>query len=76
MRSTLRRSLRQYAALFAVWTALGLFMFSQSVTQRFFSKDPTPLWHYLASWMAGVHVWFLLTPVMLWLCRRFPFDSL
>jgi sensor histidine kinase YesM len=70
MRSTLKRALR----LFLVWTALGLFMFSQGLTQRFFSHDPTPWPHYLASWMIGVYIWFLLTPAILWLGRRFPLE--
>ena len=64
----MRRALR----FFLLWTVLGLFMFSQGMTQRFFSHDPTPWQHYLASWMVGVYIWFLLTPAVLWMGRRFP----
>lgn len=75
MTSTAKAAVRRYAAYFAVWTALALFMFSQSVAQRFFSHDPNPLSHYLSSWLIGVYIWFLLTPLILWLGRRFSFEG-
>jgi signal transduction histidine kinase len=59
---------------FLVWTALGLFMFSQAMTQRLFSPDPYPLWHHFTSWMVGVYIWWPLTPAILWLGRRFPIE--
>jgi len=49
-------------------------MFSQGMVQRLFEKDPNPWWHYLVSWLVGVYVWMLLTPAVLWLGRRFPFE--
>ncbi len=67
--------LRRYAALFLVWTVMGLFMFSQALTQKIVSRDPNPWWHYLASWMVGVWVWFFFTPVVLWLGRRFSVEG-
>ncbi len=75
MTSTAKHKLRKCAVYFACWTGLGLFMFSQSVAQRFFSHDPNPLSHYLASWLIGVYIWFLLTPFILWLGRRFSFEG-
>lgn len=74
MSGALRLSLRKSALLFLVWTALGLFMFTQSITQRAFSNDPTPWWHHLESWLVGVYLWFLLTPAVLWLGHRFPLE--
>ena len=59
---------------FLLWTALGLFFFSQGITQKAFSNDPTPWWHYLVSWLIGVYLWALLTPVIVWLGRRFPIE--
>jgi sensor histidine kinase YesM len=44
------------------------------MVQRLFEKDPNPWWHYLVSWLVGVYVWMLLTPAVLWLGRRFPFE--
>ncbi len=75
MTSRSKAAIRRYAAYFAVWTALGLFMFSQSLAQRYFSRDTTPLSHYLSSWLIGVYLWFLLTPFVLWLGRRFAFEG-
>ncbi|HEX4229901.1 MAG TPA: histidine kinase [Bryobacteraceae bacterium] len=72
MQTELKPILRRYAAYFFVWTALGLFMFSQGIVQKVVTNDPNPWWHHLTSWMVGVYVWFLLTPAVLWLGRRFP----
>ena len=74
MGSAVRRHLRRYATYFLVWTAVGVFFFSQGLTQKFFSGDPTPSWHYLVSWLTGVEIWALLTPVVLWAGRRFPIE--
>jgi two-component system, LytTR family, sensor kinase len=72
--STRQRTLRLYAASFLVWTVLGLFMFSQGLVQKVVTNDPTPWWHHLTSWMVGVWLWFLVTPGVLWLGRRFPLE--
>ena len=72
MRSALKRLLRQYALCFPIWTVVGLFFFSQGLTQKFLSRDPSPWWHYLAAWMIGVYIFALLTPGVLWLGDRLP----
>lgn len=64
--------MRNYPLYFLLWTVAGLFFFSQGLTERLVSHDPTPWWHYLAGWLLGVYVWALLTPAILWLGRRFP----
>ncbi|MGA8597157.1 MAG: histidine kinase [Bryobacteraceae bacterium] len=74
MGNPLKRLLREYAICFLAWTVLGLFFFSQGLVQKFFSRDTTPWWHYLVSWMTGVYISALLTPGILWLGRRLPFD--
>jgi two-component system, LytTR family, sensor kinase len=74
MGSPLKRILRTYALCFLVWTFLGLFFFSQSLVQRAFSGDPTPRSHYLVTWLTGVYISALLTPIVLWLARRFPIE--
>lgn len=74
MRSVLKRRLRDYAICFGAWTVLGFFFFTQALVQRGFSQEPTPWWHYLVSWMTGCYISALLTPVILWLGRRFPFE--
>jgi two-component system LytT family sensor kinase len=74
MTSEFKLSLRQYAVYFVAWTVLGLYMFSQGMVQKAFSHDPTPWSHHLTSWMVGVYLWFLLTPIVLRLGQRFPFE--
>jgi len=68
------RRVRPYVVLFGVWTFFGLFMFSQGIAQKVLSRDPHPAWQHLTSWMVGVWLWCLLTPVLLWLGRRVPID--
>lgn len=65
---------RRYAAMFLGWTFLGLFFFSQGIIQKLVSNDPNPWWHHLSSWMAGVWIWFLLTPMVLRLGKRFRLE--
>ena len=68
------RPLWRYAALWVVWTLLGLFFFSQGLAQKVLSGDQHPWWHHLTSWLIGVWLWWLITPIILWLGRRFPLD--
>lgn len=74
MASTLKRRTGEYAIYFLAWTVVGLFFFSQGLAQKFLSGDTTPWSHYLASWLTGVYISALLTPAVLWLGRRFPFE--
>jgi len=59
---------------FVVWTAVGLFFFSQDVTRAWLWSDPTPWWRTLASWMAGVWISAAATPAVLWLGARVPIE--
>jgi two-component system, LytTR family, sensor kinase len=72
MRDRIERNLRNYAWYFLVWTVVGLFFFTQAITQKFISREPTPWSHYLVSWLVGVYVWALLTPLPLWLGKHLP----
>lgn len=74
MGNSVRDILRRYAVYFLVWTVIGLFSFTQSLMQKYFSGDPNPAWYYLVSWITGVYIWALLTPAILWSGRRFPIE--
>jgi two-component system, LytTR family, sensor kinase len=74
MGNTVTRGLRRYALYVLVWTGIGLFFFSQAIAQKFVSREPTPWWHYLVSWMVGVNLWAILTPGLLWLGNRFAIE--
>lgn len=71
MENGFKRDLQNYPLYFLLWTVLGLFYFSQGLTQRLVWHDPTPWWHYLVAWLSGVYIWALLTPAILWLSRQF-----
>jgi two-component system, LytTR family, sensor kinase len=75
MENGFKRDLRNYPLYFLLWTVLGLFYFSQGLTQRLVSHDSTPWWYYLLAWLSGVYIWALLTPAILWLGRQFPVES-
>ena len=74
MKSALQRRLRTYAWYFLGWTFVAIFFFTQGLVQKLASHDPTPWWHYLLTWLVGVYITALLTPVVLWLGRRFPIE--
>jgi two-component system, LytTR family, sensor kinase len=74
MENGFKRDLRNYPLYFLLWTVLGLFYFSQGLTQRLGRNDPTPWWHYLVAWLLGVYIWALLTPALLLLGRRFRIE--
>jgi two-component system LytT family sensor kinase len=66
--------LRVAALVFLAWTAVGLFFFTQDLTRKALFGDPTPWWHFLVSWMIGIYLYALTTPVIIWLGRRFPIE--
>src|SRR5215471_4883068 len=70
----MKRVLRNYLWYFSIWTVVGIFFFSQAIVQKFLSREPTPWQHYLVSWMVGVCLWALLTPLILWLGHRLPIE--
>jgi sensor histidine kinase YesM len=72
--ATLRRRLREYGLCFIAWTVIGLFFFSQGLVQKYLSGDPSPWWHHLVAWLTGSYIAASLTPFVLWLGRRFPFE--
>jgi two-component system, LytTR family, sensor kinase len=69
-----RRRLQWAAVIFAGWTAAGLFFLSQDLMRKSLFGDPTPWWHFLTSWLVGVELCAVFTPVILWLGARFPIE--
>jgi two-component system, LytTR family, sensor kinase len=72
--NSLLRDLRPWPLYFGLWTLVGLFYYSENLTQRLLGQDRTPWWYYLLAWLVEVYIWAFLTPVMLWLGRRFPLE--
>ena len=71
---SLLRDLRHWPLYFGLWTLVGLFYYSENLTQRLLGQDRTPWWYYLLAWLVDVYIWAFLTPLMLWLGRRFPLE--
>jgi sensor histidine kinase YesM len=69
-----KRDLRAASICLLAWTVVGLFFYSQSLTQKLLAHNPTPWWRYLASWLSGVYVCALATPLIFRLSRRFPIE--
>ena len=71
-----RRKLQRYVAYFFAWTAFGLFNFSRELTRRLYWHEPTHWQETLPSWMVAVYITAALTPLVLWLGRRWPIERL
>jgi signal transduction histidine kinase len=62
----------RYGLWFAVWTVAGLFFFTQDLSRAAYTGDPTPWWRYLISWLLGTWLTAAMTPIVVWLGRRWP----
>jgi sensor histidine kinase YesM len=69
------RRLRPALLIAAVWLFVGLFYFSQALMQQVLNHDPSPWWYPLLSWMVGIAIAGLATPLTLWLGHRFPLQQ-
>jgi len=65
----------KWSAIWATWTLFGLFFTSQFALQNQLSRNPIPLWQILTWQMVSGYVWFALSPLLLWLTQRFPFEA-
>lgn len=73
--SLLNRRWAKWLIVFGIWTLFGFFFTSQVVFQSLLSENPTPFWRVLSWQLFSGYVWFLITPLVLWLGRRFPFEK-
>ncbi|HEX8250231.1 MAG TPA: histidine kinase [Pyrinomonadaceae bacterium] len=71
----LNRPVVKWFVIWAVWTLVGFFFASQSVLQNQLSENPVPFWRILSWQLFSGYVWLVLSPVILWLGRRFPFEN-
>lgn len=55
------------------WTLFGLFFACQRYIERAHAGRPTSWDRVLTAWAACAYLWAALTPLVLWLARRFPF---
>lgn len=55
------------------WTLFGLFFAVQRYAERAYAGRPTSWARVLTAWAVCAYLWAALTPLVLWLARRFPF---
>jgi two-component system, LytTR family, sensor kinase len=65
----------KWIAIWGVWTLFGFFFTSQVALQSQLSENPTSFWRVLSWQLASGYVWFAISPIILWLGRRFAFDD-
>ena len=61
--------------IFGVWSVIGLIFSLQFYFAAFRSEQPVPWGRSLYVQMTWGYLWALLTPVVLWLVRRFPIEK-
>jgi hypothetical protein len=70
-----RRKLAKWIAIWSVWTLFALFFASQFALQNQLSDKPVPFWRILSWQLVSGYIWFGISPIILYLSRRFPFDD-
>jgi sensor histidine kinase YesM len=65
----------KWLIIFLIWTLLGLFFTSQVAFQNFRTETQIPFWRILSWQLFSGYVWFLITPLVLYLGQRFPFEK-
>jgi two-component system, LytTR family, sensor kinase len=69
------RRAAKWIGIWAVWTLVGLFFTSQLALQNQLSNNPVSFWTILSWQLFSGYVWFAMSPLILWLGRRFPFEN-
>lgn len=69
------RKLVKWIGIWAVWTLFALFFASQFALQNQFSPNPVSFWRALLWQLVSGYIWFGISPLILYLARRFPFDE-
>ena len=70
-----RRRLVKWLGIWSVWTLFGLFFASQFALQNQLSPNPVSFWRILTWQLVSGYIWFAISPIILYLARRFPFDD-
>jgi two-component system LytT family sensor kinase len=70
-----RRRVTKWLLIFGVWTLFGLFFASQFALQNQLSENPISFWRILSWQLASGYAWFVVSPIIFWLSKRFPFDD-
>jgi two-component system, LytTR family, sensor kinase len=69
-----RRRLPPWGVIVAIWTVFGLLLSTQQWVGYTLRGNPLPWRTLLLVWMPVAYAWAIVTPGILWLGRRFPFE--
>jgi two-component system, LytTR family, sensor kinase len=75
LESALEKKHLKWVAIWGLWTLFGVFFASQVALQSRLSENPTPFWRVLSWQLFSGYLWFAISPLILWLGRRFTFDD-
>ena len=64
----------KWLLIWVIWTLFALFFASQFALQSQFLGKPVPFLQILSWQLVSGYVWFALTPLILYIARRFPFE--
>jgi|SRR5215207_5864723 len=70
-----KRKFVKWMGIWAVWTLFALFFASQFALQNQLSQNPVPFWRILLWQLVSGYIWFGISPIILVLAKRFPFDD-
>jgi two-component sensor histidine kinase len=70
-----RGPVTKWLIIFGVWTLFGLFFASQFALQNQLSENPISFWRILSWQLASGYAWFILSPLILWLSKQYPFED-
>ena len=65
----------KWLGIWGVWTLFGLFFTTQLALQSQLWKTPVPFWTILSWQLVSGYVWFALSPLILFLTNKFPFED-
>ncbi len=74
IRSFIERRWKSVAVILGCWTFLALLFTPQTYLANLRSPTPPTLGQALVASLALFYIWAALTPLVLWLGKRFPFD--
>ena len=70
-----KRRVVKWLTIWAVWTLFALFFASQFALQNQLSPTPVSFWLILSWQLVSGYIWFGISPLILYLAKRFPFDD-
>ncbi len=74
MKNIRRRRWLKWSLIVLGWTIFGCFFASEAIVARAYAGRPLDVSHTIVVWLICAYVWLSLTPLVLFLARRFSFD--